>query len=443
MTTAHVTQILKHFVATKGVFRAAERSGQIVARFAFGRRRFEAMIESLQRDIAFPSVKITFCVTASVLGQHADLIRRLQTLGHEFAAHGYFHTDVAKKARVEQDEILSRSYRAFQDSELPVFGFRCPYLSYNQDTLDALNASPFVYTSHDVVLWEDTIASGGQDADFLRRLWDLYHIIPAEHMPIRPRMIDRLVEIPLTGPDDEMLFERSRVRAPEALVEVWSEVLDRCHARGELYHLLFHPERFPYLERAISQLILKARTQPEPVWFCSLRELAQWWKERDRARWAVESDPSGECRAWIRVPAGGTVIRQQHGVTTPRPVYRDDVEALPIARRGESLAFAAGGSRRELIGLSPRCDRRVADFLTEEGFPVERSEQPDLYSFYLDGYGTFRDNERVSLLEQIEKCPHPILRLWRWPFQARSAFTISSDVDSISLGDFVQRAIHF
>jgi len=107
------------------------------------------------------------------------------------------------------------------------------------------------------------------------------------------------------------------------------------------------------------------------------------------------------------------------------------------------LAFACGSQRKEMIGLSNRCDQRVVKFLTEEGFPVERSEQPDLYSFYMDGYGTFHDDERVPLLEQIEKCPHPILRLWRWPFQARSAFTISADVDAISIGDFVQRAMHF
>ena len=430
MMTAHVGSMLRHFVRTKGLVRTAERSGQIVRRFAFGRKRFEAMTATLERDVPYQSVKITFCVTASLLERHADLIRRLHTLGHEFAAHGYFHIDLAKKTRAEQDQILTDSCRAFQDSGLPVFGFRCPYLSYNQNTVDALKASPFLYTSNDVMLWDDTVASRGHRVAFLKRLWNLYHIVPAEHMPARPRMNDRLVEIPLTGPDDEMLFERCHVRDPHTLTRVWSDVLDRCHARGDLFHLLFHPERFRYLGRAISGLILKARANPEPVWFCSLADLARWWQARDNARWVFERGASGEYQAWIRLPRGGTVLRHQS-------------EARPIAKRGDSTAFDGGRSQKQMIGLSARCDRRVADFLTEEGFAVERSDQPEFYSFYLDGYETFDDSDKIPVLEQIDKCPQPVLRLWRWPFHARSAFTISSDVDSISLGDFVQRATHF
>jgi predicted deacetylase len=106
---ARIGRIMRHVVATKGWLRSVERSGQIVSRFTLGRQRFEAMIDALERDMPAPLLKITFCVTARLLGQHADLIKRLRAQGHDLAAHGYFHTDMAKKSRAEQDEILSVS----------------------------------------------------------------------------------------------------------------------------------------------------------------------------------------------------------------------------------------------------------------------------------------------------------------------------------------------
>jgi len=441
--SGRVARILRHLFKTKGILRAAERGGQIVRRFAFGKRRFDAMIGALERDIPCPPVRITFCVTARLLKERVALIKRLQVLGHEFAAHGYFHTDMTRATRAEQDAILNESYAVFREADIPVAGFRCPYLSYNLDTTDALVASPFVYSSNDVVLWKDTVYPYLRDNNFLNRLWNLYHILPAEHTPSRPRMLDGLVEIPLTGPDDEMLFDRCRVRNSEGLAQVWAEVLDRCHARGDLFHLMFHPERFAYVREAIVRLIQRAGAKPEPVWFCSLAELAHWWQQRAQARWVFERGPSGAYLAWIRLPAGGTVVRRSAGDDSTSAVYRDYTEAAPIDRRGDAVAFFGGRSRKEMIGLSSRCDSRLAAFLLEEGFPVERSEQPDLYSYYLDGYESFRDDDKVPLLEQIEKCSHAILRLWRWPSRACSAFTISSDVDSIALGDFIQRAAHF
>ncbi len=47
------------------------------------------------------------------------------------------------------------------------------------------------------------------------------------------------------------------------------------------------------------------------------------------------------------------------------------------------------------------------------------------------------------LLEVVDNSNFPLLRLWRWPHGAQSAFSISSDVDSIDLPDFFRRFINF
>ena len=55
----------------------------------------------------------------------------------------------------------------------------------------------------------------------------------------------------------------------------------------------------------------------------------------------------------------------------------------------------------------------------------------------------FTTKDEGALLAEIEKAPLPLLRMWRWPDGMRSSFTISADVDSVTLMDFVRRAWQF
>ena len=85
----------------------------------------------------------------------------------------------------------------------------------------------------------------------------------------------------------------------------------------------------------------------------------------------------------------------------------------------------------------------MVNSLVDEGFLVERSEQCSAHSLYLEGYESFEERDKLPLLQHIDKSPLPVLRLWRWPNGARSAFTISSDVDAIALMGFVRRSLHW
>jgi hypothetical protein len=70
---------------------------------------------------------------------------------------------------------------------------------------------------------------------------------------------------------------------------------------------------------------------------------------------------------------------------------------------------------------------------------VEQSNHPEDYGFYLNDLTQFTEADEKPLLERIEQSNAPLLRYWRWPHQARSALSITGDIDSITLIDFVLR----
>ena len=55
------------------------------------------------------------------------------------------------------------------------------------------------------------------------------------------------------------------------------------------------------------------------------------------------------------------------------------------AKRNSEIAFSAGQSRKYTLGISEKCSKEMEAFLVEEGFLVERSEQPDAHSLYIEG----------------------------------------------------------
>jgi len=91
---------LRHILETKGLLHGAERLAQVVSRFSQGRRNFSRMISCLEKEFLKEETNITFCVSASVLKRHEDLIRALQDLGHEIAAHGYYHTRMTNYSKL-------------------------------------------------------------------------------------------------------------------------------------------------------------------------------------------------------------------------------------------------------------------------------------------------------------------------------------------------------
>jgi hypothetical protein len=79
--------------------------------------------------------------------------------------------------------------------------------------------------------------------------------------------------------------------------------------------------------------------------------------------------------------------------------------------------------------------------LNREGFVVEQSDQRDNYGVYFNNLAQFKEADEKWLTEELQQSNTPIIRYGRWPNRAKSALSITGDIDSMTLGDFVLRIL--
>lgn len=433
---------LSHVLETKGLLHSFERSAQILRRYTFGRRRFAEMMSHLQRH-SWSDVRVTFCITASLLESHKEFLRSFKENGHEYAAHGFFHTNMKKKSREEQFEIVRRSYEIFNDSGMPVHGFRCPYLSYNTNTIEALARSPFSWTSNNVIFWDSGLPKDRHSEEHLKKLSTLYSFRDSSQTMSLPKYVERLLDIPLTAPDDEMIYERFRIKDSGAIAPIWIKTFQKVYERGEIYHLLFHPERFQYVSEAMKELVEETRRMTPHVWHATLIQITRWWEKRRQIRWLYEKQNSRAFRLIIQAPPESTILVKSERPDGDRFFYGTYKKADPAIKEKGLFALNVSNLGKNTVTISDKSSKSLEDFLKDEGFLVERRQKADNGSLFIGGYESFTEADKLPLLKKIDESPFPLLRVWRWPNGARCAFTISSDVDSINVGDFMRRMMNF
>jgi hypothetical protein len=93
---------------------------------------------------------------------------------------------------------------------------------------------------------------------------------------------------------------------------------------------------------------------------------------------------------------------------------------------------------RPFIGLAPNSAPQLAQFLREQGFIAESSQDASRYALYLDRV-RFEEEAKRPLLAQLENGDFPLLRLGRWFGGARSTLCITGDIDGLTLGDYAMR----
>jgi hypothetical protein len=62
-----------------------------------------------------------------------------------------------------------------------------------------------------------------------------------------------------------------------------------------------------------------------------------------------------------------------------------------------------------------------------------------ILDIYLDGEILAKLPNNVELINYIETSPAPLVRYWRWPDGAKSALSVTGDLDALSLLDYVSR----
>lgn len=216
----------------------------------FGPRVGAKRLLELCRRRAIPA---TWFVPGHTLTTFTDDTEAILAGGHELACHGWFHEDFAELSVDEAREVLARSVEAVRavSGGAPPAGFRAPYWSLGERTLELVAEAGFRY-----------------DSSLMADDYRTYRVRSGDrHSPVDGTTWGRetdLVEVPVYwAMDDWPHFEpgpgRSGLAAPSTVLEIWTEELRYAyeHAPGGLVMVTVHPEcigrghRMAMLERFV------------------------------------------------------------------------------------------------------------------------------------------------------------------------------------------------
>lgn len=427
---------LTHFLSkSRGLRNLVARIITILSRFGISPRRFEYL---LQRYIAVTSkfgLVPTFAITGVILKRYPKLVRELSQRGVEFAVHGYVHIDYKTISLDGQVKHLKKAMDTFKICEIPFVGFRAPFLRINGHTTEVLSSLGFIYDSSSIIYWNaiDLTQYSRYARSEYDRLLEFYQPRDAEEYLALPRIEDGLIQIPVSIPDDEAIMDRMRITDERTISEIWKYILQRTYSRGELFTLGLHPERIPYFENALASVIQQAKGLNPSVWAATLKEIAEWWKERDNFTFDINPLDDGRYKVKANCSDRATVLLKNSKVNVPVDEWLDGYQS--VAARD----FILASPTRPVIGVGRDSSTAAIKFLQGEGYVVELNSKPDNCGIFLNNLERFDEADEKTLSREIEQSDAPILRYGRWPDQARSALSVTGDIDSMTLIDFVLR----
>ncbi|MFL5626161.1 MAG: polysaccharide deacetylase family protein [Ktedonobacteraceae bacterium] len=431
-------------IRTKGIHNFVRRLWTVFTRFGISeaktQKALHTVIEALKQYNSTP----TFYIPAVVLGRHTALITEVARSGAEIGIHGYVHNDYRSLSKNEQYKQTKQAISVFERTQISYQGFRNPYLGWTEETLEVFAELGFMYESNEAVI-HDVIDL--EPLSPLLRLGyekslELFQAIPCTAFTLRPHFEGEVLRIPISIPDDEMVFDRLRITNVEEVGDIWSGIMQRVYNLGGLYVLNLHPERAALCKHALDKLLSYACSQPLPVWVACLQDIAQWWKERRQfrltmtllapGRWRIEAD----CTLRATLLARNLMVEDQ-----PTSSWSGNDVRVQVHH------FTVSASRCPCIGLSSQTPQQVLDFLLEQGYPAVYCSQDEdhLYTTYLDmpeGLGTTHEEQikhRSMLVQKIEQMDAPFLHFGCWPNGNHAALAISGDIDSVTVQDFFLR----
>lgn len=428
-----------HLLRSKGFGLLTRRAIMILTRFGIGVNKIDQCLMNYIGILQKHNIRPTLFVTAVLMERYPLIFRKYFEEGADLACHGLVHTDYSLLTFQQQSGHMAKARKIFERNKLPLTGFRSPYLRSNPDTLQALKENGFEWCSNQVIWWN--VFDGHRCKEGLDRVFgtinNFYKPVSERDTVVLPtRKHDAILDIPASLPDDETLVDRLCIKRKEELYDLWRKVFLKIKQRNGLFVHVSHGERSKYFVDSLDALIGYMESLSS-VWFASLNEVNRWWKEKesfvfnttkcDSDQYVVKIDCSDRCLPLLKIPCSS---------------HEKRVFGHYTALKDSSFIFH--GKKKPIIGISLKVSSEIADVLHSLGFSCERSMDPDIYEFFVDE-NTFNTvyPDLSAMLLRIENSEARLLRFWNWPNGYDCAFSCTSDVDSITLSDFILRAREF
>ena len=209
-------------------------------------------------------IKATFFVPGVIVERYPELVRQIQTEGHELGHHGYTHISPLKLSYEEERAQLEKGLAAFQQVvSIQPKGYRSPAWDLSHHSIALLKEFGFEYES----------SLMGDDFQF-------YRIGNEDSSP-------GLVEIPISWLlDDYVHFEivdnGAGLANPAKVYEIWAGEFEGAYEELGVFCLTMHPQvigRYPRI-RMLEKLIqfMQGRTG---VKFMTCSDAVAIWRKHN------------------------------------------------------------------------------------------------------------------------------------------------------------------
>ena len=403
---------------------------RILSRYGISESAFERKLGSFRKVMKKRGYTATVPVLGVILAHHPGILRKYRK-NIEYAVHGHLYQDYSRISFEDIQKHLAASLKEFANYNIKPHGFRSPLLRWNDRILEALLGHDFIYDSSDAVLWDNVVKVNRSRRNIIKAF---YEFKSARNAISMPRVEKGIVRLPATLPNSYLLSNLWKISNPFLLSEIFDSILNATHVRGELFNLNLSIEDFPEYAAPLDMLFDSVKKKKPPVWVASLEEIARWWNERGRIPFEIKEKNDGY-HIISDAPKDATFLVRGAGT---------DVKSEKWFGRWKTVDkshFIVKSGRMPGIGVIPGTPGKLVDFLRSEGFIVDESTGRERFAIYFDDIYRFDRNsgDEARVLHRIENVYAPLVRLWRWPHKARSALSVTADVDAVTMWDFLRR----
>ena len=265
---------------SRGLAKGFKRLFFILERFGVTPRKHIRCLNHYIAILKKYNIKATFFIPALIVNKYAGDIKTLDSAVIEWGIHADVHTDLSRLDKQTQEEHIKKAIQTFDRLGIVFSGFRAPYLKTNNNTQAVLAGQHrFEYDSSKTVLWDDIYGPGNSSYGWASMF---YKFEKSTLNTVMPYKKDGILEIPVSLPDDDMLFDRDKLTVKQT-GDIWIKMLKVCVRRNELFVLQLHPERIFEAEEALSRLISEAQRSDPPVLITTLRDIANLFNDNKLA----------------------------------------------------------------------------------------------------------------------------------------------------------------